>query len=113
MSSKNMGRDEFDVLNTSLILSSAFTDIEECPFASSSGTILHVLPSSPQQYFPSTPAVVLSSITGTTPIQYLMPGEAILFQNDRVWYQGLLIILLLTVVFYWIATQKIKSSRVE
>lgn len=54
-----------------------------------------------------------SSFAWFNPFQYLMPGEAILFQNDRVWYQGIPIILLLTVVFYWIATRKIKSSKIE
>lgn len=54
-----------------------------------------------------------SSFAWFNPFQYLMPGEAILFQNDRVWYQGIPVILLLTVVFYLIAMQKIISSKID
>ncbi|MFD2043268.1 ABC transporter permease [Ornithinibacillus salinisoli] len=42
------------------------------------------------------------------PFQYLWPEEMILYQNDRAWYQGVLMTLLMTITFYFIARQKIK-----
>ncbi|SHF71098.1 ABC transporter permease [Ornithinibacillus halophilus] len=47
------------------------------------------------------------------PFQYLLPEEIILFQNDSVWWQGIFIILALTILFYFIARQKVKTSKVD
>lgn len=45
------------------------------------------------------------------PFQYLLPSETILIQNNTDWYQGIPIVLLLAIVFYLIALQKIKSIK--
>ncbi|MUK89362.1 ABC transporter permease subunit [Ornithinibacillus sp. L9] len=47
------------------------------------------------------------------PFQYLRPQDMIMYQNDRVWYQGIPVILLMTIICYVIARQKIKSSKVD
>lgn len=47
------------------------------------------------------------------PFQYLLPEEIILFQNGRVWYQGIPIMIILTLVFYFVARQMVKNSKVE
>ncbi|GIO27288.1 ABC transporter permease [Ornithinibacillus bavariensis] len=47
------------------------------------------------------------------PFQYLLPGESIQFQNGRVWWQGVPAILVLTAIFYLVARQKIRKSKVE
>ena len=47
------------------------------------------------------------------PFQYVLPAKTILFQNDHVWYQGIPAVLISTIVFYLIASQKIKSSYID
>src|SRR5699024_3914985 len=47
------------------------------------------------------------------PFQYVIAMDAILFQNDRVWYQGIPVLLILTVVFYSLSLQKIKTSKLN
>lgn len=47
------------------------------------------------------------------PFQYLLPEEIILFQNGNVWYQGIPIIIVLTLVLYLVARQMVKTSKVE
>ncbi|GGA78071.1 ABC transporter permease subunit [Ornithinibacillus halotolerans] len=47
------------------------------------------------------------------PFQYLLPTKAILIQNGQEWWQGIPIILLLTVAFFLIARQKVKTSKVD
>lgn len=46
------------------------------------------------------------------PFQYLLPADAVLLQNERVWYQGIPVVLLVTVVLFLISRQKIKSSKI-
>ncbi|WP_042144454.1 ABC transporter permease [Paucisalibacillus sp. EB02] len=47
------------------------------------------------------------------PFQYVLPKEMILFQNGREWWQGIPVTLLLTAVFYIVARQMVKTSRVD
>jgi ABC-2 type transport system permease protein len=47
------------------------------------------------------------------PFQYLLPENTIVLQNEHVWYQGIPITVLLTVVFYLISLLKIRSSKME
>lgn len=43
--------------------------------------------------------------------QYLLAKDAVLYQNDQVWYQAIPITVLLSVVLLIITAQKIKNSR--
>ena len=47
------------------------------------------------------------------PFQYLLPEKTILVQNGSEWYQGIPVILLLTIVFYIMASLKIKTSKID
>lgn len=60
-----------------------------------------------------TAMVSWSAFAWFNPFQYLLPEESILFQNGRVWYQGIPIIMVLTIVFYLVAKQMVKTSKVE
>ncbi|KGA96634.1 hypothetical protein AJ85_21590 [Alkalihalobacillus alcalophilus ATCC 27647 = CGMCC 1.3604] len=44
------------------------------------------------------------------PFQYILPKEAILYQNQAWWYQGIPVTLLLAFVILIVTTQKIKTS---
>ncbi|WP_252501708.1 ABC transporter permease [Sporosarcina sp. Marseille-Q4943] len=47
------------------------------------------------------------------PFQYLLPEERLLVRNGTDWYQGIPVILLVTVVLFFIARMKIETSRVN
>ncbi|WP_047984989.1 ABC transporter permease [Ornithinibacillus californiensis] len=47
------------------------------------------------------------------PFQYLLPEEIILVQNAREWWQGIPVTLLLTIMLYVIARQKVRTSKVD
>jgi ABC-2 type transport system permease protein len=47
------------------------------------------------------------------PFQYLLPADSILYQNGQFWYQGIPVVLLLSLVLYLISRQKIKKSRID
>jgi ABC-2 type transport system permease protein len=47
------------------------------------------------------------------PFQYVLPEKVILYQNESAWWQGLPVVLLLTVLFYLVARRKIKTSIVD
>jgi ABC-2 type transport system permease protein len=51
--------------------------------------------------------------TWVNPFQYLLPKEIILFQNGRVWWQGIPTLLVLTTICYFVANQKVKTSKVD
>lgn len=47
------------------------------------------------------------------PFQYVIGQEAILFQNDRVWWQGLPVIVVLSVILFLVSRQKVKTSKLD
>lgn len=62
--------------------------------------------------------VITSSITWAplawfNPFQYLLPANIILYQNGQNWYQGIPVVLLVTLVSYLISIHKIKLSRMD
>ncbi|MUV38684.1 hypothetical protein JNUCC1_02538 [Lentibacillus sp. JNUCC-1] len=46
------------------------------------------------------------------PFQYVFPTEPILHQNGTAWYQGLPVVLMLSLLFYGLAVKKISKSRI-
>ncbi|WP_096270784.1 ABC transporter permease [Paucisalibacillus globulus] len=60
-----------------------------------------------------TAIVSWSPLTWFNPFQYLLPLEAILFQNGREWWQGIPVTLLLTIMLYVVARQRVKTSKVD
>ena len=47
------------------------------------------------------------------PFQYLLPEERLLVRNGADWYQGIPVILLVTIVLFLIARKKIETSRIN
>lgn len=54
-----------------------------------------------------------SPLSWVNPFQYLLPEEVILYQNGHDWYQGIPMIIFLSIVLYLIARQKVKTSKVD
>lgn len=54
-----------------------------------------------------------SPLAWFNPFQYLLPEDIILFQNESQWYQGIPVTLILAIIFYLIAREKVKTSKVD
>jgi ABC-type transport system involved in multi-copper enzyme maturation permease subunit len=54
-----------------------------------------------------------SGIHWVNPFQYILGQDAILMQNERVWWQGIPILILLSLVFWFLSRKAIQSNKLH